>query len=147
MTLPAIGRITANWNRYLGRTRLLTGLVLFSYVLTHNLNHALGIVSLQWLEAGRSVFLAFWRFPPIELLLFMTAFLHILVALLALYRRHSLKMPFWEAAQLVLGLATPPLLLLHILGTAYASEHYHFKDSYAYVPAAGQPGPAVAASR
>jgi adenylate cyclase len=133
MTLPAIGRITANWNRYLGRTRLLTGLVLFSYVLTHNLNHALGIVSLQWLEAGRSVFLAFWRFPPIELLLFMTAFLHILVALLALYRRHSLKMPFWEAAQLVLGLATPPLLLLHILGTAYASEHYHFKDSYAYV--------------
>ena len=50
MTLPAIGRITANWNRYLGRTRLLTGLVLFSYVLTHNLNHALGIVSLQWLE-------------------------------------------------------------------------------------------------
>lgn len=133
MTLPAVRRITANWNRYLGRTRLMTGLVLFFYVLTHNLNHALGIVSLQWLEAGRAVFLGFWRFGPIEWLLFVAAFLHILVALIALYRRHSLRMPFWEAAQLVLGLATPPLLMLHVLGTAYASEQYHFKDSYAYV--------------
>ncbi len=68
-----------------------------------------------------------------EWLLFTAVILHILVALIALYRRHSLKMPFWEAAQLVLGLATPPLLLLHVLSTAYASEQYDFKDSYAYV--------------
>lgn len=131
--MPAIRPFAANWNRYQSLTRLVTGLVLFFYVLTHNLNHALGIVSLQWLEAGRRVFLAFWRFPGMELLLFTAAILHILVALIALYRRHSLKMPFWEAAQLILGLATPPLLLLHILSTAYASEQYHFKDSYAYV--------------
>nr|WP_298682902.1 adenylate/guanylate cyclase domain-containing protein [uncultured Dongia sp.] len=133
MTLPAIGQLTQNWNRHLSRTRLITGLVLFFYVLTHNLNHALGIVSLKWLEAGRSVFLGFWRFGPIEWLLYTSVTLHILVALIALYRRHALKMPFWEAAQLVLGLATPPLLLLHVLSTAYASERYDFVDSYAYV--------------
>ncbi len=123
----------AHGNRLLGRVRLVTGLVLFTYVLTHNLNHALGIASLKWLEAGRHVFLAFWRFPPIEWTLFASIFLHVTVALVALYRRRSLKMPFWEAAQLVLGLATPPLLMLHVLGTAYASEVYNFKDSYAYV--------------
>ncbi len=120
-------------NRLQGRIRLATGLVLFLYVLTHNINHALGIVSLDWLEAGRHVFLAFWRFPPIEWTLFASVFLHVAVALIALYRRRSLKMPFWEAAQLVLGLATPPLLLLHVLGTAYAHDRYDFNDSYAYV--------------
>ncbi len=119
--------------RLLGRVRLVSGLILFAYVLTHNLNHALGIVSLKWLEAGRHIFLAFWRFPPVELALFTALFLHVVVALIALYRRRSLKMPFWEGAQLVLGLATPPLLLLHVLGTAYAHDRFDFNDSYAYV--------------
>lgn len=131
--MPSVRPLAANWNRYVGRTRLVTGLALFFYVLTHNLNHALGIVSLQWLEAGRHVFLAFWRFAPVEWALFTAVFLHVLVALIALYRRHALKMPFWEAAQLVLGLATPPLLLLHVLATAYAHDHFGFDDSYAYV--------------
>ncbi|MBL8710027.1 MAG: adenylate/guanylate cyclase domain-containing protein [Rhodospirillaceae bacterium] len=126
------------WNRILdrqtlGRVRLVTGLVLFAYVLTHNLNHALGIVSLNALEVGRQVFLAFWRFPPIEMALLASVTLHIGVALIALYRRHSLRMPFWEGAQLVLGLATPPLLMLHVLGTAYASERFDFVDSYSFV--------------
>lgn len=129
--------LRAHWvtygNRLHGRIRLVTGLILFAYVLTHNVNHALGIISLRWLEGGREAFLAFWRFPPIEWTLFAAVFLHIMVALVALYRRRSLKMPFWEAAQLVLGLVTPPLLMLHVLGTAYASRAYDFRDSYAYV--------------
>lgn len=117
----------------LGRIRLVSGLTLFTYVLTHNLNHALGIVSVEALEAGRRVFLAFWRLPPVEFALFLAVFLHVAVALVALYRRQSLRMPFWEAAQLILGLSTPPLLLLHVLGTAYASETYNFTDSYTFV--------------
>lgn len=117
----------------MGRVRLVTGLVLFFYVLTHNLNHALGIISLAALEAGRGVFLAFWRTGPIEWALYASAFLHVAIALISLYRRHSLRMPFWEAAQLTLGLATPPLLMLHVLGTAYASEVYDFTDSYTFV--------------
>jgi adenylate cyclase len=125
--------LAAHGNRLLGQVRLTTGLILFFYVLTHNLNHALGIASVKWLEAGRVVFLAFWRFPPIEWALFAAVVLHIAVALIALYRRRSLKMPFWEAAQLILGLMTPPLLMLHVLGTAYAHDQYQFKDSYAYV--------------
>ena len=57
---------TGHWGRLIATTRLATGLVLFFYVLTHNLNHALGLVSLDAMEAGRLVFLAFWRFKPIE---------------------------------------------------------------------------------
>lgn len=120
-------------NQWLGRVRLATGLVLFTYVLTHNLNHALGIISLKWLEAGRAVFLGFWRFLPVEAVLFSAVVLHLAIALFALYRRRSLKMPFWEGAQLILGLMTPPLLMLHVLATAYAHDQFHFVDSYAYV--------------
>src|SRR4030095_658923 len=42
---------------------------------------------------------------------------HFALALVSLYRRTTLRMPLWEAAQLVLGLAIPPLLIGHIVGT------------------------------
>ena len=46
------------------RLRLGSGLVLLVFVLTHFLNHALGLVSLEALDAGRTVFLAVWRSWP-----------------------------------------------------------------------------------
>jgi hypothetical protein len=36
-----------------GRLRLATGLVLFAYVVTHDLNHMLGIVSLEVMEEAQ----------------------------------------------------------------------------------------------
>ena len=49
--------------------RISTGLVLFGFVLTHLLNHALGLVSLAAMEAGRGAFVAFWRTLPATTLL------------------------------------------------------------------------------
>ena len=103
---------TGRWGRIIAVTRLATGLILLFYVLTHNLNHALGLISLSAMEAGHVVFLGFWR--PLELVLLLAAVLHLSIGLRALYRRKSLRMPFLEATQLALGLAAPPLLLLHI---------------------------------
>ena len=40
-------------------------------------------------------------------------------------------MPAWEAAQLALGLAIPPLLAFHIVGTRLAHTLYGVTDSYA----------------
>src|SRR5207237_3081717 len=37
----------------------------------------------------------------------------------------------WEAAQLALGLAIPPLLAFHIVGTRFAHTLYGVTDSYA----------------
>jgi adenylate cyclase len=124
---------TGHWGRVIAGSRLVSGLILLFYVFTHNVNHALGLISLQAMEGGRHVFLAFWRFPPIELLLLLAALLHLAIGLRALYRRKSLKMPRLEAAQLVLGLAVPPLILLHIIGTAVSHALYGIDDRYAYV--------------
>ena len=94
----------ANGGAIIAVTRLATGLILFFYVLTHNLNHALGLISLPAMEAGRQVFLGFWRFGPVGPILLLAAILHLSIGLRALYRRKSLRMPFLEAAQLGLGL-------------------------------------------
>jgi adenylate cyclase len=114
----------------LGRLRLVTGLFLFFYVLTHNLNHALGLVSLSAMEWGRIPFLAFWRFPPIEILFMLSIVAHFALGMRALYNRHSLRMPFWEGAQLILGLSIPPLLMLHFLGTVVAHYTFGLDDAY-----------------
>ena len=122
-----------DWALVIRRLRLGSGLVLFAYVSTHLLNHAAGLVSLDALEMTRRVFVWVWRLPPLTLALYGALCIHIGLAFVALYRRRSLRMPPWEAAQLLLGLSIPPLLFIHILGTRIAHTFYGLEDLYAYV--------------
>src|SRR5262249_33789061 len=92
------------------RIRLATGIVLSVYLFTHFANHALGIISLEAMEQGRRVFLGLWRNPIGTVLLYGSLAVHLGLAFWSLYRRHSLRMPAWEAAQLLVGLLIPPLL-------------------------------------
>ncbi len=80
------------------RLHLITGLILFAYLLTHLLNLALGLVSVEALEAGRRAFLLLWRNLPMTVLLYGALTVHLGLAFRALYRRRRLKMPAWEAA-------------------------------------------------
>jgi adenylate cyclase len=59
--------------------------------------------------------------------------IHAGLALRSLYRRRSLRMPFWEAAQLILGLMIPALLWEHILGTRLAHAMFGLNDNYPFV--------------
>ena len=112
------------------RLRLLTGLILFAYVTTHFINHALGLVSLDAMEAGRHWFLGFWRSSVGTVLLYGSLLVHIGLAFRALYERRTLRMPLWEAAQLALGLCVPPLLMGHVFGTRITWELYGVEDAY-----------------
>jgi adenylate cyclase len=97
--------------------RLFTGLVLGVFLLTHFSNHALGLISIEAMEAGRVWFNRLWRNPVGTLLLYGSVLVHFLLALQALYRRRTLRMPWREAAQLTLGLSLPFLLIAHVVGT------------------------------
>src|SRR5829696_6079101 len=97
--------------------RLISGLVLATFLLTHFSNHALGLVSVEAMEAGRAWFNRLWRNPVGTILLYGSLLLHFLLALQALYRRRTLRMPIREAAQLILGLSLPFLLIGHVTGT------------------------------
>ena len=113
------------------RSRLVTGSILFSYLTTHLLNHALGLISLDAMEAGRIWFLALWRNPIGTTAFYGSLLVHFSLALWALYQRHHLRMPMGEALQLALGLCIPPLLAVHFVGTRMAYEWHGVEDSYA----------------
>jgi adenylate cyclase len=113
--------------------RAASGSVLFAYVFTHFLNHALGLISLDALEAGRDVFLWLWRNPLGTVLLYGSFLIHVGLAMRSLYRRRSLRMPAWLAAQFLLGLAIPPLLWEHVVGTRIAETMAGATDGYPQV--------------
>ncbi|HSU77574.1 MAG TPA: adenylate/guanylate cyclase domain-containing protein, partial [Burkholderiales bacterium] len=110
--------------------RLVTGLVLFAYVTTHLLNHACGLLGLAAMEAGRKLFIAAWRSPVGAAALYTSLATHLALALWSLFQRRQLRMPLWEAAQLMLGLAIPTLLITHAIGTHLAVRLYGVIDSY-----------------
>jgi hypothetical protein len=47
-----------------------------------------------------------------------------------IYRRRTLRMPAWEAVQIVFGLCVPPLLAYHLVGTRVANAMYGTLDLY-----------------
>jgi adenylate cyclase len=115
------------------RTRLVTGLILLTYLTTHLINHSLGLISLDAMEAGRVWFLALWRNPVGTTALYGSLLIHFGLALWAIYQRHHLRMPLWEALQLTMGLCIPPLLAVHFAGTRLTYEWYGVEDSYAKI--------------
>ena len=82
------------------RTRPATGLVLFTFVLTHLLNHSLGLISLEAKQSGRDAFLALWRSTPGTVALAASILLHLALALRSIYLRRTFRMPAWEALRL-----------------------------------------------
>ncbi|MBO6783768.1 MAG: adenylate/guanylate cyclase domain-containing protein [Alphaproteobacteria bacterium] len=113
--------------------RLGSGLILFAFVCSHLANHALGLVSLDTLEAGHAVFAAVWQNPLSGGIVVLAMTVHVCLALHAVYSRRKLKMRFGEAAQLLLGFAAPILLVSHILGTRVAELLFDTSGGYLYV--------------
>jgi adenylate cyclase len=85
------------------------------------------------METGRLGYLALWRNFPGTVALYGALLVHMVLALRTLYRRRTLRMPAWEALQLLLGLLIPPLLASHVIGTRVASHWYGTIDSYGRV--------------
>ena len=109
------------------RLRLITGLVIAAFVVGHFTNHALGVVSVEAMNGMRAGLASWWRSLPGTVLLYGSLATHFALALVSLYRRSTLRMPAWEAGQLLLGLAIPPLLIAHVVGTRLTWEllgHY-----------------------
>jgi adenylate cyclase len=115
------------------KVRLAAGLVLFTYVLLHLTNHSLGLVSYRAMETGLGWALVLWRSLPGTAVLYGAFLTHLALGLWALYRRRTLRMPAWEALQLVFGLSIPTVLLSHVAGTRITDELLGTTPSYARV--------------
>ncbi len=117
----------------IGRLRLWSGYALFFYVVTHLLNHTLGLISLRVLEMGRSWFVFLWHNPVGQTVLYGSLLAHFFLALWSLYRRRTLKLSAWEWTQWILGVLVIPLGALHVVGTRLATELYGVDAGYPWV--------------
>jgi adenylate cyclase len=95
------------------RLRLASGLLLLTFVVTHLLNHAAGLVSLNAMLAGQRLFAAVWHSLPATTLLAVTLVTHLSLVLYKQVVRHTLRMHWVEALRVVLGVVTLYTLLLH----------------------------------
>jgi len=115
------------------RLRLGSGLVLFTYVALHFLNHALGLISLPAAENGRDLFLFIWRGWIGSVALYGAFTIHIGLAFWSIFRRRTLRMHTWEWVQLLMGLAIPLLLIAHVVGTRLVHPLFGTHDNYTYI--------------
>src|SRR5438552_8709511 len=100
----------------LRQIRLGCGLVLFCYLISHFLNHALGNISVDALAKGLHYHLLFWQFLPVAIVFYAAAAIHTGLGLWALYQRRNFHKATVEPLQLLLGLSIPILIMAHVIG-------------------------------
>src|SRR6201991_3291959 len=88
----------AEWIRGTGvrQIRLACGVVLFSYLVSHFLNHALGNISMDALAGGIYYHTLFWQFLPVAITFYAAALVHAGLGIWALYARRQFR---WKAIE------------------------------------------------
>ena len=116
----------------ISRLRLISGFVLFIFVLGHFFNHALGLVSLKLMNDALTYTVEPWRTLPGTVLIIASLSVHAGLAVWALYSRRSLRMKAWEFFQLFSGFMIPILLAAHVLSTRGGYEAFGLNEGYKF---------------
>src|SRR5581483_6817610 len=86
----------------LRQVRLACGVVLYAYLVSHFLNHALGNISMDALAVGVRYHTLFWQFPPVAIVFYAAVAIHGSLGIWALYQRRQFHWKAIEPLQLVL---------------------------------------------
>ncbi|WGS22081.1 MULTISPECIES: adenylate/guanylate cyclase domain-containing protein [unclassified Bradyrhizobium] len=121
----------------LRQVRLVSGAIMFAYLVSHFLNHALGNISMQALAIGVHYHTKFWQFLPVAIAFYGACLVHTALGIWALYQRREFRWRAIEPLQLVLGLSIPMLIIVHIVGvrlaqTLFAQEKLYPQELYAF---------------
>jgi adenylate cyclase len=112
------------------RLRLASGLVLFTYVATHLIDHALCNISYAAADAMLLVQKFIWQGIAGTALLYGALLCHVVLGLQALWARRHFRWSRAEAVQLALGLAIPAMLANHLAVTRTAQILYGLNKGY-----------------
>jgi adenylate cyclase len=115
------------------QVRLVCGLVLFAYLISHFVNHALGNISLDALAAGVNFHTLFWQFPPVAAAFYIAVTVHGGLGIWALFERRQFRWKAIEPLQLVLGLSIPALIVAHIVGVRLGHALFGHEKLYPQV--------------
>lgn len=113
--------------------RLACGMVLFTYLVSHFLNHALGNISMDALATGVYFHTMFWQFLPVAIVFYAAALIHAGLGIWALYERRQFRWKAIEPLQLVLGLSIPALIITHIAGVRLGHALFGHEKLYPQV--------------
>src|SRR6266436_2490284 len=142
LRFPSIMRITelnrVSLDNYISsvgvrQIRLACGLVLFAYLLSHFINHALGNISMDALATGVRYHTAFWKSLPIATVFYAAAAAHAGLGIWALYQRRQFHWKAIEPIQLVLGLSIPALVITHLAGVRIDDVLFQHQKLYPQV--------------
>lgn len=137
VTIPGVAKLrgaeASDHRGALRRLHLLSGLVMFAYIATHLVNHALGIISHALAESGLRLETAFWRGTMATIALYGAAATHFSLALWTLYHRHEWRLPAIEILRLASGFSFPLLLFGHAVTTRLGEAVFGIRPSYAVI--------------
>jgi adenylate cyclase len=143
MTLASAWQTRRSWNwNFLSalasssvrRTlRMTSGLILFTYIGAHLINHSLGLISLEAAERGMEIAVEAWYSLPGTLLLYGAAATHFVLALWAVYERRTFRLPPLELLRIALGFSLPIILIGHAANTRLAYELFGLSSDYTRV--------------
>lgn len=121
----------------LRQVRLVTGAIMFAYLISHFLNHALGNISTEALAIGVYYHTEFWQFLPVAITFYSSCLVHTALGIWALYQRREFHWKTIEPLQLTLGLSVPMLIVAHVVGarlgqTLYGQEKLYPQELYTF---------------
>src|SRR3978361_2240972 len=114
----------------LRQIRLASGAVLFTYLVSHFLNHALGNISMEALTSGVYLHTLFWQSIPISIVFYTACLVHTALGIWALYERRQFRWKAIEPLQLVLGLSIPALIITHLTGVRLGQALFGHEKFY-----------------
>jgi adenylate cyclase len=120
--------------------RIVCGVILFAYLTSHFLNHALGNISVEAMTWGLRYHLLFWQFLPVVIVLYTAVLVHGGLGIWALYERRQFRWKAIEPLQLALGLSVPALIAAHVINmrlghTIFAHDRFYPQVLHGYFAA------------
>lgn len=107
-----------------------SGIILFAFVLTHLLNHAVGVFGVEAMQYAQQWRWLLWQSWPGTVVLYGAVATHMCLSAYRITRRHTWRMPRDEAWQVLSGLAIPLLAISHVMQTRIAYSWFGLDTSY-----------------
>jgi adenylate cyclase len=114
------------------RVRLWTGLILFAFAATHFINHAMGLVSVEVMQAGQDLRTTITRSGPGRAILIAAVLVHFALGVMTLLRARTWRLGLRNSIQLLFGLMIPIFLIRHVVGTAGVHGMFATEVDYRY---------------
>jgi adenylate cyclase len=120
------------WRIRVAQVRLWSGLILFAFAATHFINHAMGLVSVDLMQAGQDLRTAITRSAPGRVILIAALLVHFALGVMTLLKARTWRLGLRSGIQLLFGLLIPIFLIRHVMGTSGVHSMFGTEVDYRY---------------